>query len=173
MSQRQVMAIVLAMLQDDEAGLRTRVDQLAASLPNAPTGNPGPLSEDFAFYRGALPGAIRDGTRGNILVTPARWVTNPRYADSDMREGTVQLEIGYETGSASHEDNVDQALLVATALAQCMDSLRPFNDAHRNEFGDCVKDVAEGADFSFGDFEGGTTYGFVSRWTILEGSYDD
>jgi hypothetical protein len=168
MSQRQVKAIVLAMLQDDDVGLRAMTERCATELPNAPQGNPGPFSAQFVFYRSALPGAMRPMTAGNVLVSSARWITNPRYADTELREGAAQILIGYEYASASHEDNVDQVDLVATALVRCMDGLRAYADAHLVAYGASVVDVAAGSDFSFGDFEGATTFGFLSRWQIME-----
>jgi hypothetical protein len=177
MSQRQALAIVQALLEDETLGLRAKTEALASSLPNAPTGNPGPLSADFAFYRGALPGALRPTTRGNVMLRPVRWITNPRIGQDagsgGVREGTAPIEIGFETFGASHEDNVDEATLVATALVQCLDGIREFADANKTRFGACVVGIAPGMDFSFGDFEGPASYGFLARITVEEESQDD
>lgn len=172
MSQRQVLSIVDAMLKDDTYGLAAKIDALALALPGAPLGQPGPLSSQLTFYKGKLPGIRPTNGGGNVMIRPARWVTNTRIADT-LREGSAPIEVGYETFSASDNDNVDQATLVATALVQCFDSLVEYGYVHRKDFGDCIKNVAEGIDFSFGDFEGPTSYGFICRATIQEVSSDD
>lgn len=172
MSVRQTLAIVEALLQDDALGLRPTVERLAASLPNAPTGDPGPLSADFTFFRGQLPGIRPANGGGNVMLRPTRWNTNTRIG-ADVREGTATIEIGFEYFGASPADNVDEVTLVATALAQCLDQLRDFSDAHRSEFGACIVDVVPGMDWSFGDFEGPSSYGFIARVAVQEFSVND
>jgi hypothetical protein len=173
MSQRQTLAIIEALLRDEAVGLRARVESLSTTLPNAPTGNPGPLSADFEFWRGALPGVIRPSTRGNVMLRPVRWVTNTRIGN-DVREGTAQVEIGFETTSASHEDNVNEAMLVADALARCLDGLYDYAEANKTTYGLVIVGIPErGIDISLGDFEGVVTYGFLARITIQEYSLTD
>jgi hypothetical protein len=92
-----------------------------------------------------------------------------------IREGTAPILIGFETFSASHEDNIDEATLVATALVQCLvDQLADYSAAHETVYGKCVVGVPEnGVDVSFGDFEGPTSFGFLARISITEYSSDD
>lgn len=172
MSQRQTLAIVQALLEDESLGLRATVERLAATLPNAPTGDPGPLSADFAFYRGALPGVMRPATSANVMLRPVRWVTNPRLG-GNVREGVASIDVGFEMTSASLGDRVDEVALVATALVQCLDGLRDYSDAHAATYGSVIVDVNPGIDFSFADFEGPNTYGFLARFSVQELSKHD
>lgn len=171
MSARQTLAIVEALLMDETVGLRARTESLAATLPNAPTGDPGPLSSDFTFYRGQLPGLRPANGGGNIMLRPMRWITNRRIG-ADVREGMSSIDIGFEYFGASPRDNVDEISLVSTALAQCLDGLRDFADAHITEFGAGIVDVA-GMDWTFGDYEGATAYGFICRLSVEEYSVTD
>src|SRR4051812_6231614 len=118
MSQREVLRLVDLLLKDDSVGLSATVQSLAATLPNMALGNPGPLSADFTFYRGKLPG-MRPASGGNVMLAPVRWLPNPQYVPSNLvREAAVSFTIGFECFAASPDDNVDQATLVATAVAQ-------------------------------------------------------
>lgn len=106
------------------------------------------------------------------MLRPVRWNTNERIG-ADVREGTATIEVGFEYFAASPEDNVDEVTLVATALAQCLDQLRDFSDAHQSQFGSCVVGLLPGMDWSFGDFEGPTSYGFICRVSVSELSQND
>lgn len=168
MSMRQVLDIVEALLQDETVGLRPLVERLAVSLPNAPTGDPGPISADFTYFRGHLPGLRPTNGGGNIMLRPQSGDAKNRLLEG-AREGVSRIEVGYET-FGSPEDNVNQATLVLTALRQCLDGLREFADANVARFGPSVVDVDETMEYNFGDFDGPTVYGFLARFPITEWS---
>lgn len=170
MSQREVLALMDTYLKDETVGLSATVERLA-SLPNLSLGKPGPLSSGFNFYRGKLPGMRpAGGGGGNVMLRPVRWLPEVSDVVSNLlRVGMAAFEIGFETFTASPDDAVDEATLVATALAQMMDGLRAYSDAQQGT----VEAVQSPMDFSFGDFEGPTSYGFLARITITELSSHD
>lgn len=168
MSMRQVLDLVEALLADETVGLRPTVERLAVSLPNAPQGAPGPLSVDFNFMRAPLDGELKPTTRGNVSITPDRWITNPQLM-SGAREGTASVFIDFESSSASRDDLVDEATLVATATAQCLvDGLRLYSEVRQTQYGMTVADVAPGVDVAFRYWDGPMTYGFRMIVTIEE-----
>jgi hypothetical protein len=170
MSARQVMDITEALFMDETVGLAATMQRLAASLPNAPTGNPDPPSADFQFMRSPPDGTLKQATRGNVAIIADEWETNPRIGN-DWREGMVTMLIDFESTSASLADAHNQAALVATAMAQCfIDSIREFSDvpANRVRFGACVVGVEPKVRIQFRYFEGPMTYGFRMRVTVQE-----
>lgn len=167
MSMRQVLDIVDALLKDESVGLRATTERLAVSLPNVSPGNPEPVSGDFAFYRGKLPGIRPTNHRGNVMLRPARGNANNRLG-GNVREGAQVIDIGFETFGASDDDQVDEATLVLGALRQCLDGLREFSDANLARFGTSIIDVDEAMDYRFGDFDGPTSYGFLATISIQE-----
>jgi hypothetical protein len=171
MSQREVLATIEALLRDETQGLRATVESLATSLTDLAPADPGPYSSEFTFYRGQLPGTRPTNGGGNVMLRPTRWQPNSRYTGMVQREASASIEIGFECFGMSAADNVNEATLVATALAQVLDRIRDYSDAHKATVVDFVPDSP--MDFSFGDFEGPTSYGFIARFSIRELSVND
>jgi hypothetical protein len=160
MSARQVRLTTQALLKDPAQGLSQAVAALAAA--EGATG----LSYDFNFVRASLSGKMLPSGKPNIAVRARGWRPDQKLR-SPQRDSTVTLEIMAEFTGADPAQIEDQVEITAIAVAQVLDSLRAYSDAH----GGTVLDVQDPISFDIGQFGGPTTTdGFVCSANILERS---
>jgi hypothetical protein len=169
MSQRQVLTVLDALLQDAEQGLGITVDRLSSAMGAGAT-----LRSDFNFGTWALPGIAQPTTRGNVVLRPIAWRPMPLYADR-IRDAECDIEISFETFAAEPNDITNEVLLVSLALTKVLDQLREYSDKMVASYGtviDLTGDPPRYA-FSYGEFAGPTSNGFVCRFSLNERSTSD
>jgi hypothetical protein len=160
MSIQQLLATTQACLADDGVGLAVRVDALAstAAIP------PEKIRTDFAFVAWKLAGTLQSSRTPNIMLRPVRW--SPVVKQQNHRDAPALVEIAGEWFDADPIVLQENIALAAAALAQTLDGLRDYSDAHQGT----VIDVLDPMDFRFGDFPGGASAGFTATIQILERS---
>lgn len=158
MSVPQLLTALNGVLADPVLGLTARTTALAAGDPRIQTA--------FTYAAWALDGGMRIATRPNVMVRPRLWMPATTRADGGHRDARGRFEIGYEFFGAVLADIQDNVAIVATALAQVLDSLREYSDLH----GGTVIEIEDGTQFDFGQFTGPTSHGFIATVTIIERS---
>jgi hypothetical protein len=158
-SQRQVLVTVLALLQDNGVGLKAKTDALAGQSSST-------IRSDFTFTKWALRGPLNPAAAPNVMLRPRLWRPEQKLAAYPDRTSTCLIEIGYEYFGTDADEIQENLTIVATALAQSLDGLRDFSDAHAGS----IVDVNDPLEFQFGEFAGPTSAGFLARATILERS---
>lgn len=84
-----------------------------------------------------------------------------------QRDGRVELNTRYECVIADEEILEQQVAYAAAALSKMfVENLRAYSDAH----GGTVVEIEDPLSFTFGEFEGPVSAGFVASITILERS---
>lgn len=159
MSVLQVLATVNGLLADDALGLAERVSALAA-------GDTPRIRADFTFVPWALESPLKDTRSPNVMTRPRNWRPEVKKGDTAHRDAWVDLEIGYEYFGGVLADIQDNVAIVATALAQVLDSLRAYSDAHAGT----VFEVEDSVRYDFGQFAGPTSHGFIATITVQERS---
>lgn len=160
MSARQVRKLAQALLKDPVQGLSQAVAALA--LAEGVSG----LSTDFNFVRASLSGKMLPSGQPNIAVRARGWRPDQKLR-SPQRDSLVTLEVMAEFTGADPAQIEDQLEITAIAVAQVLDSLRSYSDAHNGT----VLDVQDPISFDIGQFGGPTTTdGFVCQATVMERS---
>lgn len=157
MSQQQILATVQALLEDATEGLAARTTALAAGDAR--------IRSDFHFVPWQLSDRPHPTQQPNVMLRPRQWQPGLRRLTT-IRDAQVAIEIGYEYFGTDAQAIQDNVTLVATALAQVLDGLRDYSDAH----GGTVIDVLDPLTFAFGQFSGPTSNGFLCTVTLEERS---
>lgn len=164
MSQRDVLATTDALLRDPAAGLTAKVDALVV-LETDSLGDIG-IRSDFNFVKWALRGVANPSQSPNVMLRPRRWSPDQKLPGKPQRDARGEIEIGFETFGTDPAEIQENVTMVATGLAQCIDGLRDYSDAH----GGTVLDVEDPLVFEFGEFAGPASAGFLARVRVLERS---
>ncbi|HVX39612.1 MAG TPA: hypothetical protein VHB25_08565 [Gemmatimonadaceae bacterium] len=151
MSVIDVRDLTSALLQDDALGLAATMERLGGAS----------VALNFVAWKRAA--MLQPTTAANVYVTPEGWQPEVRR-QADVREAVMQLRIGYESFQADAELLEQELAIAATALAQVLDGLRAYSDAH----GGTVVDVIDPLQYAFGQFPGGTSAGFTVILSIEE-----
>jgi hypothetical protein len=160
MSQQQVLATLEACLQDVVDGLAAKVTALAAVVAT----DPATIRVDFNFVKWKLAGAMQPARTPNVMLRPGRWSVGLKQANH--RDGVTNVEVGAEWFDADPSVLQDNIVITATALAQVLDGLRDYSDAH----GGSIVDVIDPIEFLFGEFSGPASSGFTAAIQIQERS---
>lgn len=166
MSVHQVLGTTRDMLADDAAGLAAKVATLVAALRATPFQPSSSILTNFNFTKWALRGSMNPASAPNVMLRPARWLAVQKLANKPDRDGDVAIEIGYEIFGGDPDVIQDNVSIVATALAECLDGLRAYSDAHQGT----VIQVLDPIEWRFGEFAGPTSAGFLALVTVQERS---
>jgi hypothetical protein len=159
MSQHQVLALLDDCLKDASVGLAARVAALA------PTSlKPTLIRTEFNFVPWKLSGVMQRTNVPNAMTRPGQWHAKLKQAGG--RDALSVVQFGVEWFDADAITLQENVTITATALAQVLDGLRDYSDAH----GGTVIDVLDPIDFQFGEFTGPTSSGFLATITIEERS---
>jgi hypothetical protein len=158
-SQRQVLVTALALLQDNGVGLKAKTDALAGQSTAT-------IRSDFNFTKWTLRGPLNPAAAPNVMLRPRSWNPDQKLAVKPDRTSWSEIEIGYEYFGTDPDEIQENITIVATAVAQVLDGLRDYSDAHAGT----IADVRDPLQFLFGEFAGPSSAGFIARATILERS---
>jgi hypothetical protein len=89
-----------------------------------------------------------------------------KAGDTGHRDAFVDIEIGYEYFGGVLTQIQNNVAIVATALAQVLDQLRAYSDAHAGT----IIEVDNSVRYDFGQFAGPTSHGFIATITVQERS---
>ncbi len=120
----------------------------------------------FGYVPWALEGPLKDTRAPNIMTRPRNWRPEVKKGDTAHRDAWVDIEIGYEYFGGVLADIQDNVAIVATALAQVLDQLRAYSDAHAGT----IIEVDDSVRYDFGQFAGPTSHGFIATITVQERS---
>jgi hypothetical protein len=160
MSISQVIATVTACLEDPLVGLSARV----AALADTEAEDPQRIRTEFASRKWKLAGVMQPSGQPNVMVRPGRW--SARLKQANHRDGVVLVEIGAEWFDANVDVLQENITIAAAALAQVLDGLRAYSDAHSGT----VIDVLDPIEYVFGEFTGPASSGFTATTLIEERS---
>lgn len=160
MSQTQVLATLLACLEDSAVGLVAQARKLA---PFTPIGA-GSIRMDVRFVAWKLSGVMQSSTTPNVMLRPGRWSANLKQGNS--RDASVLVEVGMEFFDADADVLQANITIYATALAASLDALRDYSDIN----GGTVIDIIDPIDVVFGQFDGPTSSGFLATIQLEERS---
>lgn len=158
MSMAQLLETLDGALQDDAAGLSAKLVALG--------GGDGRIRADVAFGAWALTGTMTDARQPNVATRPVSWTPDTKVSDQGHRDAAAQIEVGYEYFGADLEAIQLNVALAATALAQVIDQLRAYSDAHDGT----IIEVLDPVRYTFGDFAGATSHGFTATISLVERS---
>lgn len=163
MSERQVVAIMRAVLKDDTDGLA------AAMLTIASAESLDAIDTAIYFPKWISAGTFQPGFSSVVTVVPFRSESDVRDVDARpvQRDGNVMVRITYEIQLADQSALEDNVLVAAAALRGVLDSLTIYSDSNSGTVQGVVSPMA----FEFGTFESdqnGSAGGFVCTVTILE-----
>lgn len=163
MSMRAAIATVRAKLEDPATGLKAKAEALVIAEGLAAAG----IRTDFQFVAWVVPGRMLKASAPNIMVRPRRWVADQKLAGQTWRNGQLPIDVAYELFGGDADLKQNSVMIVGTALAQCMDELRDFNDAQVPT--GPILDLMGSLDFQIGDFGSrATSSGFIATVTLLE-----
>lgn len=161
MSARQVLALVDELLKDQAEGFEVTLAALIAADPPAL-----PLRAETDVSR------LRPASTVMRPTTTPRISAHLRAATATtiqplQRDGKVTIDLHYETFEADEEVLEMQVAYAASAAAKVMlDHLREYSDAH----GGTVVEVDDEIGFTFGQFDGPVSAGFIASVKITERS---
>lgn len=158
MSVPQVLATVNGLLADGALGLSARVTALAAGDST--------IQAVFSYVPWALEGPLKDTRTPNVMLRPRNWRPDVKAGDTGHRDAYVDIEIGYEYFGGVLTQIQNNVAIVATALAQVLDQLRAYSDAHAGT----ILEVDNSVRYDFGQFAGPTSHGFIATITVQERS---
>lgn len=155
MSVITVLATIDALLQDPTAGLAAKIQTLS-SAASPPTLN-------FVHWKNAR--AMQPGTASNVTLQPVMWQPElKRFAN--LRDAVAQLSVSFESFQSDPEVLEADITTAAVALAQVLDGVRVYSDAH----GGTIIDLVDPIGYAFGQFPGGTSAGFTATFSLEEQS---
>jgi hypothetical protein len=158
MSMAQLLETIDDALQDDAVGLSSKLIALA--------GGDARVRSNVKFEAWALSGTLTDARRPNVAVRPLAWEPDTKTSDVGHRDAAAQIEIGYECFDADLDAIQINVALAATAVAQVIDGLRAYSDAHQGT----IIEVLDPVRYTFGDFAGATSHGFTATISLVERS---
>lgn len=166
MSVIDVMATMRDCLADPAVGLAARVADLAPTVETSPQH----IRTDFNFVKWKLsgrpnsPAPPQPTTRPNVMLRPVRW--SPELKRATHRDAPTLVQVGMEWFDADTDVLQDNITIGAVALARVMDGLRDYSDTHDGT----VIDVKDPIEFTFGEFDGPASSGFLATIEIEERS---
>lgn len=158
MSMQQLLDTVSGALQDDDVGMAVKLTALADGDAC--------VRSDLTFARWALTGSLNDARGPNMAVRPIAWSPDTKVSDQGHRDAAAQIEVSYEYFGSDLDTIQRNVALAATALAQVVDELRAYSDAHDGT----IIEVVDPMGFTFGDYAGPTSHGFKATITLTERS---
>jgi hypothetical protein len=160
---RDVLRTTEAAMQDPAVGLSAKMVLVAQS------GELLPLRTEFTFGRWGDPDtALKDARRHNVVSGPASGSDQTKVQDTWKRDGQQRIEVAIEVFGADTTERQDNIIAAQLALLMVLDGLRAYSDAQTPP--GTIIEVVDPVETRYGEFETGTSGGFVSVITINERS---
>jgi hypothetical protein len=159
-SAREVLQTVDGLLADPAMGFVVTLAALIATDPPSV-----PIVSDTAISRRRPDGQLVNTTRPNLSVNLAG--AESTLVQPGQKDGRVQLRARYECFHADEETLELQLAYAAAAFSKMItEYVREYSDAH----GGTIVEVADTIGFSFGEFDGPVSAGFIATFTVIERS---
>jgi hypothetical protein len=163
-SARQVLTLADALMRDNAKGF---VATLAALLLADPPAGGVQLRSATDISRMTAAPSMAKAAQPRLALTLRGAAANGAPQPGLQRDGRVTLDARYETFEADAERRELQIAYAAAAFSRVIaENLRDYSDAHNGT----VVEVNDPLSFTFGEFEGPASSGFIASISITERS---